>query len=83
MTPQRPDPPRDLTALQASMIRPLQLEKAPPCGACASGTDVRGWIALIAQRRKLGFRPGGRPGVAGRRSTPSRRQDGSVPILPD
>ena len=35
------------TRSEASMIRPLQQEKTPPCCAgCASGTDVRGWIAL-------------------------------------
>jgi NADPH-dependent glutamate synthase beta subunit-like oxidoreductase len=55
MTHQRPDQPKELTVLQASMIRPLQQAQAPPCGACASGTDVRGWIALIAQRHKLGL----------------------------
>ena len=55
MTHPSPDRPEELTALQASMIRPLQQEKRPPCAACASGTDVRGWIALIAQRRKLGL----------------------------
>ncbi|HEX9164587.1 MAG TPA: FAD-dependent oxidoreductase [Gemmatimonadales bacterium] len=37
------------------MIRPLQQEKAPPCRACASGIDVRGWIALIAQRKQHGL----------------------------
>jgi NADPH-dependent glutamate synthase beta subunit-like oxidoreductase/Pyruvate/2-oxoacid:ferredoxin oxidoreductase delta subunit len=38
------------------MVRPLQQEKlAPCCSGCASGTDVRGWIALVAQRRKLGL----------------------------
>jgi NADPH-dependent glutamate synthase beta subunit-like oxidoreductase/ferredoxin len=46
----------DLSALDASRIQPLQQEKQPPCCAgCASGTDVRGWIAMIAQRNKLGL----------------------------
>jgi NADPH-dependent glutamate synthase beta subunit-like oxidoreductase len=44
------------TALKQALVQPEQQRKAPPCGAaCASGADVRGWIALIAQREKLGL----------------------------
>lgn len=44
------------TSLAAAMIRPLREEKeAPCCAGCGSGTDVRGWIALVAQRRALGL----------------------------
>jgi len=32
-------------------IKPQRSDKLPPCGAnCPSGTNVRGWIAIIAQR---------------------------------
>jgi NADPH-dependent glutamate synthase beta subunit-like oxidoreductase/Pyruvate/2-oxoacid:ferredoxin oxidoreductase delta subunit len=42
-------------ATQVSSLRPQQVEKQPPCiGNCPSGTDVRGWITLIAQRDKTG-----------------------------
>jgi len=42
--------------LEASRLEPDRHEKQPPCCAgCGSGTDVRGWIALIAQRDKLGL----------------------------
>lgn len=42
--------------LAAVMIKPRQLEQIPPCAAgCASGADVRAWIGLVAQRRKLGL----------------------------
>jgi NADPH-dependent glutamate synthase beta subunit-like oxidoreductase len=38
------------------LIHPQQLEKLPPCRAnCPSGTDIRGWIAIISQRDKLGL----------------------------
>ena len=44
------------TALQQALEQPEQLRKAPPCSvSCASGADVREWIALIAQRGKLGL----------------------------
>lgn len=44
------------TSLTAAMIRPLRQEKqAPCCAGCASGADVRGWIAVVAQRRALGL----------------------------
>ncbi len=39
-----------------SLVHPEQLEKLPPCQAnCPIGTDVRGWVGLIAQRKKLGY----------------------------
>ncbi|OFZ97368.1 MAG: hypothetical protein A2Z64_11290 [Betaproteobacteria bacterium RIFCSPLOWO2_02_67_12] len=38
------------------LARPKQSERLPPCGAgCATGADIRGWIGVIAQRRKLGL----------------------------
>jgi NADPH-dependent glutamate synthase beta subunit-like oxidoreductase/Pyruvate/2-oxoacid:ferredoxin oxidoreductase delta subunit len=41
-----------------SALRPQQVTKIPPCvGTCPSGTDIRGWIALIGQREKLGLQP--------------------------
>lgn len=56
MTPERGVLPEGLTALQASMIQPLRAEReAPCCAGCASGEDVRGWIGIVAQRRKLGL----------------------------
>ncbi len=49
-------PSRDRSALAAARIDPVRDEKlAPCCAGCASGTDVRGWIAIVAQRRKLGL----------------------------
>jgi formate dehydrogenase major subunit len=53
----KPDPrPAEVTSLVASMIRPLRAEKeAPCCAGCGSGTDVRGWIGMVAQREKLGL----------------------------
>ncbi|MCP4599462.1 MAG: FAD-dependent oxidoreductase [Proteobacteria bacterium] len=39
-----------------SSLRPQLVNKLPPCvGHCPSGTDIRGWITLIAQREKLGL----------------------------
>jgi NADPH-dependent glutamate synthase beta subunit-like oxidoreductase/ferredoxin len=36
--------------------RPRQAEKAAPCAAgCASGSDVRTWIGLVAQRDRTGL----------------------------
>ena len=44
------------TALQQALVQPEQQRKTPPCSAgCASGGDVRAWIALVAQRGKLGL----------------------------
>jgi NADPH-dependent glutamate synthase beta subunit-like oxidoreductase/Pyruvate/2-oxoacid:ferredoxin oxidoreductase delta subunit len=40
-------------ATQASSLRPRQVKKAAPCGFnCPSGTKVREWIQIIAQREK-------------------------------
>lgn len=42
--------------LGQALVRSEQLERNAPCRAgCACGTDVRGWIAVIAQRRKIGL----------------------------
>ncbi|MBI2316164.1 MAG: FAD-dependent oxidoreductase, partial [Betaproteobacteria bacterium] len=47
---------RTVTSFQQALIRSRQLEQNAPCRLrCASGTDVRGWIALVAQRGKLGL----------------------------
>ncbi|NNE46600.1 MAG: glutamate synthase, partial [Rhodothermales bacterium] len=36
--------------------RPRQQTKTPPCAAgCPSGTDVRGWLAVISQRTTFGY----------------------------
>ncbi|MBI5279190.1 MAG: FAD-dependent oxidoreductase [Burkholderiales bacterium] len=43
--------------LAAALLQPQQQRAVPPCAACAAGTDVRGWMALVAQRRKLGLAP--------------------------
>ena len=44
------------SAFAEALIQPQQCEQsAPCCGGCASGTDVRSWIAVVAQRRKLGL----------------------------
>ncbi len=49
-------PPVDVAPFAQALIRPQQSEKLPPCCAgCATGADVRGWIAVIAQREKLGL----------------------------
>ena len=43
-------------AFEQVLARPAQSEQLPPCGAgCATGADIRGWIGVIAQRRKLGL----------------------------
>ena len=48
------------TALKQALVQPEQLRKSSPCNAgCASGGDVRGWISLVAQRRKLGLTDAG------------------------
>jgi NADPH-dependent glutamate synthase beta subunit-like oxidoreductase/ferredoxin len=44
------------TSLGKALVQPRQLPKNAPCSAgCASGVDVRGWISVVAQRRKLGL----------------------------
>ncbi len=43
---------------EAELCFAAQLEKLPPCQAnCPSGTDIRGWINIIAQRQKIGLSP--------------------------
>lgn len=43
-------------SFQEVLARPKQSAQLPPCGAgCATGADIRGWIGVIAQRRKLGL----------------------------
>jgi len=43
-------------ASQLSALRPVQLEKLPPCiEHCPSGNDIRGWLMTIALREKLGM----------------------------
>jgi NADPH-dependent glutamate synthase beta subunit-like oxidoreductase/Pyruvate/2-oxoacid:ferredoxin oxidoreductase delta subunit len=38
------------------IIQPEQLDKLPPCRAgCPSGTNIRDWIAIIAQHDRLGL----------------------------
>jgi NADPH-dependent glutamate synthase beta subunit-like oxidoreductase/ferredoxin len=42
------------STLAEVLLQPAQGEKTPPCCAgCAAGGDVRGWIGVVAQRRKL------------------------------
>ena len=44
------------SALTEALIVPVQSTQAPPCSVgCGSGGDVRGWIAVVAQREKLGL----------------------------
>lgn len=43
-------------ATKQSSLRPQYVTKLAPCiGHCPSGTDIRGWITIIAQREKLGL----------------------------
>ena len=50
------DAPAAAHTLAAVLRCPLQVEKPAPCSAgCATGVDVRGWIAIIAQGHKLGL----------------------------
>jgi NADPH-dependent glutamate synthase beta subunit-like oxidoreductase/ferredoxin len=47
---------REASVLAEVQQRPVQTETTPPCCTeCATGTDVRRWIGVIAQRRKLGL----------------------------
>ena len=42
--------------LASALLRPEQAQKTPACSAaCVTGADVRGWIGIVAQRRKLGL----------------------------
>jgi NADPH-dependent glutamate synthase beta subunit-like oxidoreductase len=44
------------SAVSRALAGPAQVAKTPPCIAgCAAGGDVRGWIGVVAQRRKLGL----------------------------
>lgn len=48
--------PVDELPLAQALIRPRQEAQSPPCcNGCAAGGDIRGWIAVVAQREKLGF----------------------------
>jgi len=41
---------------EISPLRPKYLEKLPPCTEqCPSGNDIRGWLAVLAQREKMGL----------------------------
>jgi len=47
------------SALAEALVMPKQSPQPAPCSlACGSGADVRGWIAIIAQRKKLGLSKG-------------------------
>ena len=49
-------PPTEVSPFALALIKPQQVEKLPPCSfCCATGEDVRGWIAVVAQREKLGL----------------------------
>jgi Pyruvate/2-oxoacid:ferredoxin oxidoreductase delta subunit len=38
---------------QVSPLRPIQVTKRPPCTVeCAAGSDVRGWLTVVAQRER-------------------------------
>lgn len=42
--------------LESFFTRPKQVQRLAPCiGNCPNGTDIRGWVATIGQRAKLGF----------------------------
>jgi NADPH-dependent glutamate synthase beta subunit-like oxidoreductase/Pyruvate/2-oxoacid:ferredoxin oxidoreductase delta subunit len=41
---------------EVSHLRPQAVDKLPPCvGKCPSGNDVRGWLTMIAHRKKHGL----------------------------
>ena len=47
---------RQASALAEVLLLPAQMAKTPPCCmGCPTGADVRGWISVIAQRRRLGL----------------------------
>jgi len=49
-------PPNVSSPLAQALIKPQQQEKTAPCSSgCATGGDVRRWIAVVAQREKLGL----------------------------
>ncbi|HSK11459.1 MAG TPA: NAD(P)-binding protein [Vicinamibacterales bacterium] len=44
------------TGSEISPLRPLAVEKQPPCiTQCPSGNDIRGWLTTLAQREKMGL----------------------------
>lgn len=43
------------SALAHALSVPRPARATPPCAACAAGGDVRGWIAPVAQRARLGL----------------------------
>lgn len=56
MTRSPGDTPSAVSPLAAALMKPEQLEQLPPCSAgCLAGGDVRGWIAIVEQRHKLGL----------------------------
>jgi NADPH-dependent glutamate synthase beta subunit-like oxidoreductase len=47
--------PVSLAAGEISPLRPRYVEKTPPCiGHCPAGTNIRGWLTLIAQAEAYG-----------------------------
>lgn len=56
MTPGNPSSGLDPGGFRFEPIRPVQDAGVPPCnGNCPSGTHIREWIGLVAQRSKLGL----------------------------
>jgi len=46
----------NVASFESVLVRPRQSEQLPPCAlGCATGADIRGWIGVVAQRRKLGL----------------------------
>jgi NADPH-dependent glutamate synthase beta subunit-like oxidoreductase len=51
-----------------ALRQPEQLQQVPPCRAnCPGGSDIRGWVTTIAQRKKLGLTDAEAYGLAWRR----------------
>lgn len=49
-------PPAGPSVLTRAGIRPVRTAKPPPCSAgCVNSGDIRGWIGVVAQRRKMGL----------------------------
>jgi NADPH-dependent glutamate synthase beta subunit-like oxidoreductase/Pyruvate/2-oxoacid:ferredoxin oxidoreductase delta subunit len=56
MTPRKPTQDLPPDGFRFNPIRPVQVRGTPPCNDnCPSGTRIREWIGLIAQRAKLGL----------------------------
>lgn len=56
MTPRKPSTDRPADGFRFAPIRPAQEAGTPPCnGNCPSGTKIREWIGMVAQRSKLGL----------------------------